>query len=62
MDEEKIPEDLGIIIGTKDQVLWETVKKEALVLMQQSEDNLKIQKEILKIAEKRIAEEKEKFK
>lgn len=58
----KIPKDLGIKIGTKSQILWERLKKEALILIEQSEDNLEIQKEILKLAEKRIEEEKEKLK
>lgn len=56
------PKDLGVKVGTKDEVLWTKVKKEAELLIEQSEDNLKIQKEMLKLAEKKIAEEKEKFK
>ena len=54
--------DLGVKIGSKEQVLWENVKKESEILIEQSEDNLVIQKELLKLAEKKITEEKEKFK
>ena len=54
--------DLGIKMGTKEEALWKRVKKEAEVLIEQSEDNLIIQKEILTLADKRIVEEKEKFK
>ena len=58
----KEPKDLGIKLGTKAQVLWEKVKKEAEILIEQSEQNIIIQKAILRMAEKTIAEEKEKFK
>ena len=51
--------DLGIKIGTKKEALWTKVKQEAKILMEQSGDNLEIQKEILKLAEKKIAEEQE---
>jgi len=54
--------DLGIKIGTKDEALWTNVKRESMVLIEQSENNLKIQKEMLKLAEQKIVEEKEKFK
>ena len=47
-------------IGTKNEALWTKVKKEASVLIEQSEDNLKIQKEILLLANRKIAEEKRK--
>lgn len=58
----KIPKDLGLKIGTKKEALWNNVKKEALILIEQSENNLIIQKEMLKLAESKIAEEKEKLK
>lgn len=54
----KIPKDLGLKIGSKDQILWESVAKEARVLIVQSENNMTIQREMLKLAEKKIAEEK----
>ena len=46
--------DLRVKIGSKDEVLWTKVKKEAEMLIEQSEDNLKIQREILKLAIKMI--------
>ena len=58
----KEPKNLGIKIGSKSQVLWDKVKKEAEILIEQSEDNLIIQKEMLKLANLKIAIEKEKFK
>jgi len=54
--------DLGIKVGSKEEVLWTKVKKEAEILIEQSEESLIVQREMLKLAEKRIAEEKEKFK
>jgi len=51
-------EDLGIKIGTPDEVMWTNVLKESKVLIKQSEDNLKIQREMLKLAERKIEEEK----
>lgn len=62
MKQPRIPKDLGLKIGTKDQILWEGVAKEARVLIEQSENNLKIQNAMLKLAEEKISEEKEKFK
>jgi len=55
-------EDLKIKIGTKDEVLWTNVKKEALFLIEQSENNLKVQRELLKLAESLIKIEQEKQK
>lgn len=62
MKNPKIPKDLGVKIGTKDQVIWEGVAKEARVLIQQSENNLIIQRAMLQLAEQKIAEEKLTFK
>jgi len=50
-------EDLGIKIGTKIESLWTNVAKEARILIEGSENNLIIQKEVLKLAEAKIAEE-----
>ena len=58
----KVPKDLGIKIGTKAQVLWTKVAKEAEILIQQSLDNLEIQRAISSMAEQKITIEKEKFK
>jgi len=60
MTEIKEPKDLKVKIGTKEQVLWEKVAKEAKVLIEQSEDNLTIQKSILVMADFKIGNEKAK--
>ena len=56
----KEPKDLDIKIGTPEEVLWTNVKKESEILIKQSEDNLIIQKEILKLAKDKILLEKRK--
>ena len=58
----KTPKDLGLKIGTPLEVLWAKVKKESEIEIKILEDSLIIQREMLKLAEKRIKEEKEKFK
>jgi len=50
--------DLKLKIGTPDEVLWTTVKKESEMLIKQSQNNLTIQKEILKLAKEMIEYEK----
>ena len=57
----RIPKNLGLKMGTKDRILWEGVAKEARVLIEQSENNMKIQRAMLDLAEAKIAEEKHKF-
>jgi len=56
----KEPKDLGIKIGTHLEALWTNVKKEAENLIKGSEDNLIIQRELLKVANSKIAEEQAK--
>jgi|TARA_Y100000310_G_C20551178_1_gene748160 hypothetical protein len=51
------PKNLGVKIGTKVEKLWGDVAKEAKILIEQSENNLVIQKELLSLAERRIEEE-----
>ena len=51
---------INVEIGTKEEVLWNKIKKEALVLIEQGEENLIIQKALLNLAESKIAEEKAK--
>lgn len=53
------PKDLGIKIGTKQQVLWENVKKESEILIQQSLDNLIIQRALSSLAAEKIKIEQE---
>jgi len=56
----KEPADLGVKVGTKLEVLWTRIKTESLALIEQSENNLIIQREVLAVAERIIAEEKAK--
>lgn len=53
--------DLGIKIGTKEEVIWTKVKKEAEILIEKFEESLIIEKEMLKLANRRIDEEKAKL-
>ena len=55
-------EDLGIKIGTEDEILWTSVMNEAEMLIKQSQNNLKVQTAMLKVAEQMIQEAKETFK
>jgi len=57
---EKEPEDLGIKMGTKEEVLWTEVKKNCQVAIENLDKELIINKELLKIAERRIKEEQAK--
>tara|TARA_Y100000310_G_scaffold295942_1_gene327756 strand:+ start:1473 stop:1655 length:183 start_codon:yes stop_codon:yes gene_type:complete len=58
----KVKEDLGLKMGSRKEVIWTKIKKEAEILIEQSEENLIIQKELLNLAKTKIAEEKENFK
>jgi len=53
-------EKIEVEIGSKAEVLWTRVKKEALILIEQGEDNLIIQRGMLKLAESKIKEEQAK--
>jgi len=53
-------EDLGIKIGTKEEALWTKVKREAILLIEQSEESLIVQKAMLKLAEEKIKKEEAK--
>lgn len=55
-------EKIDVKIGSKEEVIWTKVKKEAEILIEQSEEHLVIQRRLRKLAEEIIAEEKEKFK
>lgn len=54
----KIPKDLGLKMGTKEGAIWEEVARACKVLIENCEKELLIQKEILKLAEKKISQEK----
>ena len=61
MDQKKTePKDLGVKIGTPMEVLWTNVKKQTEVLIKQREDDLIIQKELLKLANNKILLEQRK--
>ena len=51
---------LGIVIGTKDEVFWTRVKQETENVIEAGENNIKLQKEIVKIAKEKILLEKRK--
>jgi len=57
----KEPKDLGIKIGTPEEVLWTNVLKEAKQLLKQSEDNIIVQQGMVDLAERKIREEKQKM-
>lgn len=61
MTSKKKDVDLKLKVGSKEQVLWESVKKEAKVLIEQSEQNLIVQNAILEMANKKIQEEEKKW-
>ncbi len=47
---------LGLKVAeNRKEALWDKVKKEAEVLIQQSEDNLIIQRELLKLAKSKLS-------
>ena len=55
----KRPKDLGVVIKSKKLLLWEKVRDMASRAIEQSEDEIEIQKELLKSAELKIAEEQQ---
>ena len=58
----KHPEDLGVKIGTKDEVFWTGLKDKCEDTIRQCTFEIEIQRHLLELAEKRIAVEKEKLK
>ena len=53
----KIPEDLGVKIGSPKEAIWTRVKDDSKQAISQGEINLIIQKEILRLAEEMIKKE-----
>lgn len=53
---------MDVKIGTKAESLWTAVLKNAKEVLRQAEEQEIIQKEIIKLAEAKIAQEKEKNK
>ena len=59
---DKSEEDLQLDIGTKDRAIWEEFLKARKVMVEALEKELVIERELIALAERRVAEEKEKFK
>ena len=55
----EMPKDLGIKVGTKQEVLWTTVLNSATNAIQQAKDSIIIQEEVVKIARLKIKIEQE---
>ena len=55
------PKDMGIKMGTHEEVIWTKVRDEAKTLIQTSKDNMVIQKAMLTLAEENIEIEKKKY-
>ena len=58
----KVPKDLGIKIGSKEEVFWTDLERKLENSIVQYTESLQGEKLMLELAKKRIAEEKEKFK
>ncbi len=58
----KVPEDLGIKIESKEYAFWEAAKFKLEESIMQYTESLQGDKLMLELANKRIAEEKAKFK
>ena len=54
-------EDLGIKIGTPEEAFWTDLKKRIEKEMEHSRHELIINSEVLKLAERKLEEEKEKI-
>jgi hypothetical protein len=61
-EEYKEPKDLGVKIGTKAEAFWQDTLRRLDVSILQYEESLIGEKVMRELANKRIAEEKEKFK
>ena len=61
-EEIKVPKDLGIKIGSKEEVFWTDAQRKLENSIMQYTESLIGDKLMLELANKRIAEEKEKFK
>ena len=54
----KVPKDLGLVVATKKEALWMRVKENAIAKIISLEDDLDVNKEIVILANKIIAKEK----
>lgn len=57
----KEPKDLGVKIGTPEEAEWTKIKKSQEQSIRDNKINVTIAEIVLKLAEKEIAKEKEKF-
>lgn len=56
----EIDKDLGVKIGTKDEALFTELKENTKAQIEGLEKSLKVNREILKMAEKKIKQEQKK--
>ena len=54
----KVPKDLGIKLGTKEEAYWTKVKEQSQAAIEESRHNITIHETIVMLAERRITEEK----
>lgn len=54
------PQDLGVKIGSKEEVFWTDVKKKCEGMVDQCKHEIEIQEHILKLTDKKIKEEEDK--
>ena len=58
----KVPKDLGLKIGTKEEANWTSILNQSEALLIKGKSDVVINEMIVKLAKKRIEQEKEKFK
>ena len=58
---EKVPEDLGVKVGTKEQVIWEKVLKDLENSIARGEEDILVQKAFMDVCLKKIEAEKKKL-
>ena len=62
MEKPKLPKDLGLKIGSKDEVFWTKVSDAAKQALSVAEDTVKLQKAVMIMAGRHIKEEQRKAK
>jgi len=58
----KEPKNLGIKIGSKEEIEWKKIKDTQEEVLRNSKINIKVAENVLKLAEEQIDLEKERFK
>jgi hypothetical protein len=53
----EIPKDLGLKIGTPNEVLWDNVKKAAEEQLKNAKESILIQEAVIEMAEEKIKKE-----